>query len=80
MMTTFGLLAVPLMNRGLADPDITDGWIGAILFVVTFLFLTIFSIWNKKRNDRLNALATAASPAEGKVMEGESEPLVTLDV
>lgn len=61
LMTTFGLVAVPLMNRGLRDPDVRDGWIGAILAGVTLLFIVAFGFWNKKRNDRVSALAKVES-------------------
>lgn len=76
----FGLVTVPLMNRGLDDPDVMDGWIGAILLVVTMLFLLAFGWWNKKRNDRVSALAKAEHDHKAAAYEAEQEPLVRDDV
>lgn len=79
LMTTFGLVTVPLMNRGLRDPNVDDGWIGAILFVATLVFVAAFGWWNKKRSDKISALAKAATDedaAAAKGLDDETEPLV----
>jgi K(+)-stimulated pyrophosphate-energized sodium pump len=78
LMTTFGLVTVPLMNRGLDDPDVTDGWIGAILLVVTLVFLGMFGMWNKKRNAVVSALAKAEQDHKASTLGAEEEPLVTV--
>lgn len=72
LMTTFGLVSVPLMNRDLKDPDVTDGWIGIILFVVTLLFIVLFGLWNQRRNARVSEAARATYDEEKPLMDGHA--------
>jgi Na+/H+-translocating membrane pyrophosphatase len=76
LMTTFGLVTVGLMNRGLDDPKVKDGWIGAILFGITVLFLVGFGLWNSARNAKVSALAKQASDAKAAAVDDETAPLV----
>lgn len=66
LMTTFGLVTVSLMNRDLRDPDVTDGWIGAILLGVTLVFIVLFGLWNMKLNEKTREEASKSYNTEGE--------------
>ncbi len=68
LMTTFGLVTVSLMNPGLKDPNVTDGWIGIILFGVTILFVIGFGLWQTQR--------ALKAREEAHRKNAETEPLV----
>jgi len=78
LMTTFGLVTVSLMNPGLDNPRVTNGWIGIILFVFTLIFVIVWAVLTAKWNYKtaLEAKKTTGDDAvEGKETP-EDKPLL----
>jgi len=61
LMTVFGLVTVPLMK-----PDQEDGWIGAIIFLLTLMLGILFALFWYRRtmNTMRKARAKVAKPGE----------------
>eukprot|EP00184_Porphyridium_aerugineum_P008709 CAMPEP_0184692158 /NCGR_PEP_ID=MMETSP0313-20130426/751_1 /TAXON_ID=2792 /ORGANISM="Porphyridium aerugineum, Strain SAG 1380-2" /LENGTH=1119 /DNA_ID=CAMNT_0027149967 /DNA_START=252 /DNA_END=3611 /DNA_ORIENTATION=- len=52
LMSVFGLIAVPYMH-----PGTENGWIGAIILVITLLICGVFAFWWYRRTSELQKLA-----------------------
>lgn len=73
LMTTFGLVTVSLMNVGLRDPDVTDGWIGLVLLGATILFVAAFGFWNSRNAARIKAEASKRAEEAEPLMDEKKE-------